>query len=258
MGAFFKVMIMAVIQGVTEFLPVSSSGHLALAKHFLRLDSPGATLELFLHGGTLLSVGLFYRRRLWALFMGIFRRERLSVLYALWVLLSMLPAGIVCLFKGDSFEAAYDQPMFVGAMLCVTGVMLIGLRVFPVRVERRMGGWQAIIMGCAQAVAMIPGISRSGSTISSARFMGVSPSEAAEFSFIMSMPVIAGAVFLKLVQTGNLVCEVTLSACLVGAVVSFGVGLGAIHVLVRTLNSGKFWLFGVYCLVAGVFSMVFI
>lgn len=258
MGAFLKVMIMAVIQGVTEFLPVSSSGHLALAKHFLQLDSPGATLELFLHGGTLFSIAVVYRRKLLALMMGIFRLERLSLLYAVWVLLSMVPAGVVYLFNGDDFEAAYDSPMLVGAMLCVTGVLLIMLRVLPERSERRMGGWQAVLMGCAQAVAMIPGISRSGSTIAAARFAGVGRFEAAEFSFIMSMPVIAGAVLLKLVQAGSLAFEISAGMCLAGAAVSFVVGLGAIHLLVSTLNSGKFWMFGIYCLVAGVVSMVLV
>jgi len=258
MGVFFKVMIMAVIQGVTEFLPVSSSGHLALAKYFLDLDSPGATLELFLHGGTLFSIGVVYRRKFLALLAGVFRFERLSVLYVLWVLFSMIPAGVVYLFRGDDFEAAYDSPMLVGAMLCVTGLMLIALRVLPQRSERRMGGWQAVLMGCAQAVAMIPGISRSGSTIAAARFAGVSRFEAAEFSFIMSMPVIAGAVLLKLVQTGNLASEMSAGMCLIGAGVAFVVGLGAIHLLVRTLNRGKFWMFGIYCLVAGVVSMVLV
>ena len=197
MSEFLKIAVMSVIQGVAEFLPISSSGHLALAKYFLGLESPGAALELFLHAGTLLSVVVFYWRKLFALVVGLFRFEKASLLYALWVLVSMIPAGIVFSVMGDEIDKTFDNPMLISAMLCVTGLILISLYFVNRRPERKrpFNGWDALIMGVAQAVAMLPGISRAGSTICAGRFAGVKPAEAAEFSFIMSLPVIAGAVF---------------------------------------------------------------
>ena len=260
MGEFLKIMVMAVIQGLTEFLPVSSSGHLVLAKHFLGLESPGASLELFLHGGTLLAVVLYYRRKLMALLIGCFRFEKASVIYAAWVLLSMVPAGILFAFKGDEMVAKYDSPMFVGAMLCITGLALTSLVFLRNRAERirSFNALDAFLMGLAQAIAMLPGISRSGSTIFAARLAGVKPSEAAEFSFIMSIPVIAGALFMEVIKSGSAIRSVSLTHCFVGAVVAGVVGFLAIGILIRVLNSGKFWMFGLYCMAVGVLSMTFI
>jgi len=109
--AFLKIMVLSVVQGLTEFLPVSSSGHLVLAKHFLGLESPGVSLELFLHGGTLLAVIVFYRAKLLALLLGFFRGERAALLYALWVFVSMIPAGAMYVWKGDAVETAYGSPL---------------------------------------------------------------------------------------------------------------------------------------------------
>ena len=260
MSEFLKVIVMSVIQGLTEFLPVSSSGHLALAKHFLGLESPGASLELFLHGGTLLSVIIFYRRKLLSLIGGVLKFERTSLLYALWVLLSMVPAGILYAIGGDELEKTYDSPLFVSGMICVTGALLLSLFVITGRAERKRSfGWSdALLMGLAQAIAMLPGISRSGSTIAIGRFAGVKPAEAAEFSFIMSLPVIGGAVLMDVLKDGVAVSGLSTASCVVGAIVAGLVGLAAIGTLVKILNKGKFWMFGVYCLVVGAASMLLI
>ncbi len=260
MDEFLKIMVMAVIQGLTEFLPVSSSGHLALAKHFLGLESPGASLELFLHGGTLLAVVVYYRRKLLALLIGCFQLEKASVVYAAWVLLSMVPAGILYALKGDALESKYDSPMFVGMMLCITGLALTSLVFLRNRAERkqRFSAFDAFLMGIAQAIAMLPGISRSGSTIFAARLAGVKPSEAAEFSFIMSIPVIAGALLMEVLKSDSAGGSLPLPSCLVGAIVAGVVGFVAIGMLIRVLNSGKFWMFGLYCMAVGVLSMILI
>ena len=242
MSEFLKVIVMSVIQGLTEFLPVSSSGHLALAKHFLGLESPGASLELFLHGGTLLSVIIFYRRKLLSLIGGVLKFERTSLLYALWVLLSMVPAGILYAIGGDELEKTYDSPLFVSGMICVTGALLLSLFVITGRAERKRSfGWSdALLMGLAQAIAMLPGISRSGSTIA------------------MSLPVIGGAVLMDVLKDGVAVSGLSTASCVVGAIVAGLVGLAAIGTLVKILNKGKFWMFGVYCLVVGATSMLLI
>ena len=200
---------------------------------------------------------VFYRRKLLALIAGLFRFERASLLYALWVLVSMIPAGLVFAVMGDELDKAFDDPMLVSGMLCVTGLILLSLLLVNRRPERsRSFNWlDAVIMGVAQAVAMLPGISRAGSTICAGRFAGVKPSQAAEFSFLMSLPVIAGAVFVDVVKDGVSVAGLSTTNCVVGAVVAAVVGWVAIGTLVRILNSGKFWMFGVYCIAVGLASM---
>ena len=145
-------------------------------------------------------------------------------------------------------------------MICVTGALLLSLFVITGRAERKRSfGWSdALLMGLAQAIAMLPGISRSGSTIAIGRFAGVKPAEAAEFSFIMSLPVIGGAVLMDVLKDGVAVSGLSTASCVVGAIVAGLVGLAAIGTLVKILNKGKFWMFGVYCLVVGATSMLLI
>lgn len=260
MVEFLQIIAMGVLQGVTEFLPVSSSGHLALAGHFFGLESKGASLEIFLHSGTLLSVLIFYRRKLWVLLRGVFRREQNSWLYAGWVLVSMLPAGLFYALGGDFVESVYDKPAAVAAMLCVTGVILL----LTMAIEKRPGrerpfNWvDSLFMGIAQALALFPGISRSGSTIAAGRLAGVKPAEAAEFSFIMSLPVICGALLVDMAKDGLADNGISMGACVAGATVAAVTGCISIVALVRILNRGKLWMFGVYCLAVGSLALAMI
>ncbi|MGI5868975.1 MAG: undecaprenyl-diphosphate phosphatase [Kiritimatiellia bacterium] len=258
METFFKIMVLAVVQGLTEFLPVSSSGHLVLAKHFLGLKSPGASLELFLHGGTLLAIVVYYRRKLLALLLGVFRGERAALLYALWVLVSMVPAGVMYAWKGEAIERCYGSPLVVSVALIVTGLALLSLHAVERREPRqRPFGWfDALLMGVFQMIAMFPGVSRSGSTIFIARLMGVKPADAAEFSFVMSLPVIGGAVLVEIVKDGVSPGGLNPWHCLAGAVVAAVVGWLAIGGLIRLLGRGRFHRFGFYCGTVGLLSLV--
>lgn len=275
MDDFLKVAVMAVIQGLTEFLPVSSSGHLALAKHFMGLESPGTTLEIFLHAGTLVAVVLFYRKKLLALLSGLFAGKRGSVVYAAWVLLSMAPVAAVYAVGKDAIESQYDNPAFVAWALCATGAVLSATALAGRRNAKKMsaldadGGarfkWlHALAMGAAQAVAMLPGVSRSGSTIAAATLMGVKPKEAAEFSFIMSIPVIGGAVLLDILKIAKgadvAAAEAGFAAWqyAAGAALAGIVGLAAIKGLIALLGKGKLWGFGVYCIVVGATALCFL
>ena len=257
MEAFLKIMVLSVVQGLTEFLPVSSSGHLVLAKHFLGLESPGVSLELFLHGGTLLAVIVFYRAKLLALLLGFFRGERAALLYALWVFVSMIPAGAMYVWKGDAVETAYGSPLAVSVLLMVTGAALLSLYVVEHRAPRRrpFGWFDALLMGVFQMIAMLPGVSRSGSTIFVARLMGVKPADAAEFSFIMSLPVIGGAVLVEILKDGVSPGGLDPWHCLAGAAVAAVVGWLAIGGLIRLLGRGRFHWFGFYCVAAGAASL---
>jgi undecaprenyl-diphosphatase len=253
MEALLKVIALAVLQGITEFLPVSSSGHLVLGESLLGVESPGATLEVVLHAGTLAAILVFYRRRLLALALGAVRRDPVVWRDIGTLALSAVPAVVLYLAAGDVLETAFDRVEFVGPALCVTGLMLLSVRGRPVRGQGEVRWTDAFLIGVAQAVAMLPGISRSGSTISAARLRGVAPTAAAEFSFLMCIPLLAGATLLTAVDAFQGAQPVGIPAphLIVGAVVAGVVGYAALAGLVRLLGRGKFWIFGVYCLVVG-------
>ena len=266
-----KILCLAVVQGLTEFLPVSSSGHLVLAQRFLGVQSPGPDLELFLHVGTLLSVCVFYRRRLASILADLARGRRAGVLYAAWVLLSMLPAGIAYATGKPFFDRIYDSPRTVAALLVANGALLLlsGLaeRRGTAARARPLDGLRALAMGVGQAIAVLPGISRSGTSIGAGRLFGLGPKDAAEFSFVMSIPVIAGAALLEFVETGRIRAAldgatipgfpVAIGPALAAAALAGAVGYLALRAVVRVLDRGAFWMFGPYCILAGALALAF-
>ena len=261
MSETLKVLILAVVQGLTEFLPVSSSGHLALAQCVLDVRDPGPTLELMLHVGTLLPICFFYRRRLAELIASFFRGRRAGWLYAGWVLLSMLPAGVVYLFAKDPIERLYDVPRAVAWLLVLNGFLLLFSAVAD-RFRRAGGGlsWaRALAMGVGQALAVLPGVSRSGTSITAGRLCGVAPEAAAEFSFLMSVPVIAGAALLEFVSGlrdgASEALPVSAGTALAATAAAALVGYVALRLVVRVVRSGRFWVFGPYCLALGAAAL---
>ena len=189
---FLKLQFLAIIQGLTEFLPVSSSGHLALFKSIFGLKEPGAAgpvLEILLHAGTLISVVVFYRKRIWELLRGLLKRDRDAWHYALTILLSCIPAGLLYALAGDQLEAAFSNPKVICLLLMLTGLILLSLRWQPKRPTPGTSPnfLQAFCIGIAQAFAMLPGVSRSGSTYTAGTWLGVGSGEAFDFSFLMSL-----------------------------------------------------------------------
>jgi len=256
MGHLLKIILLAVIQGVTEFLPVSSSGHLVLSKHFLGLESDGgAMLEIVLHAGTLVSILVFYWRRISQVAAGVFRKEKEALRFVGLVLMGCIPAIILGLSAKDQFESAFSHPRFAACMLMITGVFLI-VSHFPKAGKKSIGWVSGLIIGLVQALAMLPGISRSGSTIGMSRFLGIEPKEAAEYSFLMSAPLLAGVSLMAMVdlfKNGNSSGNSSLEMIL-GFAISAVVGYFSIKWLVSLLQRGRFWRFGIYCLVVGIAS----
>ncbi|MBM4163146.1 MAG: undecaprenyl-diphosphate phosphatase [Lentisphaerae bacterium] len=261
MHDWVSVLILAVVQGVTEFLPVSSSAHLLIGKELLGLNAPGVHLEVVLHLGTLMAVVAFYRNRLADLVMGVLTGSRAAWLMGGLLALSSVPAIGIWIVFGDRLDALFGnqrQTAVVASwLLLVTGGLL-----FSVRFARRADGgpmtvWRAWWIGCMQAMALLPGISRSGSTITVARHLGVRPDQAAEFSFLMSIPVLIGAVAVDFLQEGPTASGAALGTAhyIVGACVAAGVGYAAIGLLVRLLCRDRFWHCAVYCLCAGAASL---
>lgn len=254
-----KIFVMSVVQGITEFLPVSSSGHLVLTKMLLELEAPGIDLEVALHAGTLIAVLLYYRQRITEMTRGLFQRNPADWRYMAYLLASAIPAGVAYVLWDEPLEKLFDKPVYVGFALCITGIMLLLLRLPYLRpVSAGINLPAALIMGLAQAIALIPGISRSGSTLVTARLMGVLPRKAAEFSLLMSFIPIAGATVIKLI--GRFMDaspgETRGIFLIAGVFASLVVGYAAITILVRVLEAGRLWWFGPYCMAAGAVVVV--
>jgi len=254
--SYFDVIILGIIQGLTEFLPVSSSGHLVLAEHILKVKSSGVSFELAVHFGTLMSVLIYFRndiiRLVQSLFVRGMDRERKMVFY---LIIGTIPAGVAGVLFEDFFERAFSEPEMTSIMLMITGLILIWTG-FVRMGEENIGIWRALIIGIGQAIAIMPGISRSGSTISAGLFCKVKPVKAAEFSFLLSIPAIAGAIVFKIKEFSN-VGQITLDHFLIGALFSFIFGLLAVYLLLDIVKRGKFKYFGIYCLVVGIFGLIY-
>ena len=248
---FWQIVVLAVIQGVTEFLPVSSSGHLVIASALLGQDEAGwdvKEVNVCLHVGTLFSVFAVYWHRIWRL-LGEDRRVIGCLIVA------TLPAVVVGLTIDRWFEEVLGNALLAGAMLCVTGgILLVGQRFSGGKRTYNEMSWQhSLLMGLSQAFAILPGISRSGTTISTGMVLGMEPKSAATFSFLMALPAIGGAGLLEVLKLADGEGSGTpLLWLATGMVVSFLVGLGALLWLIRMLERGRFQIFAWWCIPVGL------
>jgi undecaprenyl-diphosphatase len=252
--SYLDATILGIIQGLTEFLPVSSSGHLVLAQEILGVKQPGVSFEVIVHLGSLLAVLIYFHAQIKLLVKSIFhadmKRQRTVLIY---LVIGTVPAALAGLLLKDFFERAFANPVMTSVMLLVTGMILLSTRFY------KKGGKPvtfpaALVMGIGQAVAILPGISRSGTTISSGIWSGVQPSEAAEFSFLLSIPAIAGAATLESQELLN-ISHHLVGAYLVGAVCSFVLSLAAVSVVMTVVKRGKFDYFAYYCFAAGALGL---
>ena len=246
------------VQGATEFLPVSSSGHLVIGQALLGVELPGVSFEVALHFATLLSVLIVYRSRIAALTLGVARRDPGQLRYAGLLVLASVPAAIAGVGFGGFFEALFDMPAVAGAALLVTGCVIWTARSALAREPAESpGAGTALIMGLAQAAAIVPGISRSGATVVAALWRGASPSEAAAFSFLMSVPAIGGAALLKLPAAGWGQEGALAGALAVAGIVACVTGVVAIRTFRMMLERRAFHLFAPYLWVVGAAFLVF-
>lgn len=248
-----EVILLSVLQGVAEFLPISSSGHLVLGKSLLGMQEMGMRLDIFLHVGTLVAIFAFY----WQIIRRILVNLEWSYMFK--VIVSAIPAGIVGVLFKDDLEALFASPKMVGGALIFTGLVLTATRFIP-QGKKAVSFLGALIMGLAQAVAILPGVSRSGMTLAAARGAGVDAEKSAEFSFLMSAPPIAGAALLEVLKSmkaaeGAGGTEVSWGLCAFGAVLAAVVGYWSLKFLLKTLKGRWFWLFGPYCLLAGALTL---
>ena len=262
---WWQAMILGLIQGLTEFLPVSSSGHLVLGQHVLGLDDIAAedvTFEVFTHFGTALSILTVYRRDVGALIRAAFHsvlspagfREAYAtqapVRTVVFILITLIPTGIVYILFKDNLEAAFGQPRLVSGMLIVTGVLLL-LTLLRKQTSGEMTPVKAFVVGIAQSFAMIPGISRSGSTICTGIYLNVRQEDAANFSFLMVLPVIIGAAILKFGEAFGPESTMDVLPVVIGTVVAYLSGILAIKIVIAFVRKGNLSWFAYYCFVVG-------
>ena len=255
---FWEALGLGALQGATEFLPVSSSGHLVIGQALMGLRLPGVQFEISLHLATLLSVLIVYRVRILGLLRGAtLERKSDDIRYIGLILVATLPAGTVGVFFGDAVATLFERPEVVGFALFVTGTFLFSTRWALRRPSSpHLCGRTALIIGCAQALALVPGISRSGATVATALWLGVAPVEAAAFSFLLSVPAIAGAGLLQIPDFGQGMQGLTTGNVIVGTTSAALAGIVAIRLFVRLLKNHAFPAFSWYCWSAGLLFLV--
>jgi undecaprenyl-diphosphatase len=252
---------LGVLQGLTEFLPVSSSGHLALAQHFLGIDSPGVTFEVLVHFGTALAVIFFFRKRISSIVAAVvgfaLRRghDRDEARLGLHLIVATVPAGLIGVLLGDRVEAAFGNPGLVSVFLLVTGVLLWATRRLAPGERPRGGIRDAVLIGLAQAAAILPGMSRSGWTVSAGLGLGLERRAAAEFAFLLSVPVILGATVVSLGEAFGSGSPPG-AAAIAGTIAAFAAAIPAIRILMRVVTAGRFYRFAYYCWIAGAVGLV--
>jgi len=273
-----QAIFLGLVQGVTEFLPVSSSGHLLAIRHFLGADLvPGLLVEVALHVGTLAALVVVFRRDLTRLIADGTRGAAIALkerdlraaadrapLFptAVAIIVGSVPAALAGVMLKSTIEVHLTGLMPVGMCLTATGCLLLASRWAPEGAVERVGPPRGLAVGMAQAIALLPGVSRSGSTIVAARFLGVTRQTAARFSFLLAAPVVAGAAAL---EAWDMTSDPTtagvdagfLAAVGVGAFTAMVTGVASLALLMRIVRRGRLHWFAAYCMPAGVAMMLY-
>ena len=260
------------LQGLTEFLPVSSSGHLVLLKNLFGMQEPDLFFDTMVHCGTLIAVLVVFRQDILRLVESTFRllkgvrasrEERARIAsdpqarLIVFILIACVPTGLIGVFFKDFFEHLFSSVFAVGISLMITGTLLLLTRfVRPeLGTEKSMGWSDALVIGFVQALAITPGISRSGSTIATALLLGIDRETAGRFSFLIFIPAILGAIVLnaELPEAHTAFYLSTIAAATAAAAI---IGYGALKLLLRFVHQGKLFVFAPYCYLVGVIAMI--
>jgi undecaprenyl-diphosphatase len=243
---------LGLVQGLTEFFPVSSSGHLVLAEALLGVDPPGVAFEVLVHLATALSVLVLYRRRLAALVAGAVRKQRDDLRYLGLLGLASVPAALVGITLTGAIALLFDLPVLAALSLLLTGAVVYATRWLIARGERQDPGWAgSLVVGMTQAAALLPGISRSGVTVATALWARTRRDVAAEFSFLLSVPAIVGASLLELPELAGAEFRAGTIELAAASLSAFAAGMVAIVLFVRWLRVGRFHRFAYYCWAVG-------
>ena len=260
MKSFWIILFLAILQGLTEPIPVSSSGHLVLAQALFGIESNDATLEILLHGGSLIAVVLFYFTDIKGLVVDniqfVFQKKKekkAAFDYALKLVIATIPAGIIGLLFKDNIEATLSNPRVVGYTLLFTAFMLASTYLVSAKPKKEITPLKALIIGIAQAVALLPGVSRSGMTTSTAMLTQTDPADAMRFSFLMFIPI---ATLVLLLGIPEILAQPNFGdyalSYLVAVIASGVVTFYAMRLVKLVLKSRKYHWFSLYCATLGV------
>ena len=259
MTEIVRSIVLGIIQGLTEFLPVSSSGHLELAKFFLgdnSMPEESMLMTVALHAATALSTIVIFRKDIAEIFRGLFQfkwNEELE--FSLKIILSMIPAALVGVLFEEQMEQLFDQQiLLVGLMLIVTGLLLF-LADRAKNTDKRVSFVNALIIGISQAVAILPGISRSGATISTSVLLGVDREKAARFSFLMVVPLILGKMAKDLLSGELAQSQIDIVPLLLGFLAAFFTGLLACRWMIRLVKNSNLTYFSIYCFIVAAIAI---
>ncbi len=255
-----KIVFLAIVQGITEFFPVSSSGHLVILEHIFKISGDKLLLTVVLHAGTFLSVLVYYRKKVIEIIINSVniilkpkQVEKDDKNYIFGILIVTVITGISALFFKDFFESLFSKPIYASIALFITGMILLLTLKTKEKPEINITR-DSILVGLAQSFAIIPGISRSGSTISTTLFLGWNKEKGTEFSFIAFLPAMLGAIILEAKKISMITDIFTL---FIGFLVSFIVGLLAIGYLIKIIKKQKFYIFGIYCILISILSFFY-
>lgn len=257
--SILEALILGILQGLTEFLPVSSSGHLELANYLFGIEGEGnLQFTMVVHLATVLSTITIFFREIGKLFKGLFRfKLNEETIYIINICISMLPILFVGIFFKDKIESLFTSNLLlVGCMLLVTAALLTFANYAKPRVGK-INPTNAFIIGIAQALAVIPGLSRSGATISTGLLLGVKRSEVSKFSFLMVLIPIIGMNFLEVVGSDFASTTVGTWPLVVGFLAAYLTGTFACRAMIRIVNRGKLVWFAVYCAIVGLTAIGF-
>ncbi len=261
MNGVLDTIILGIIQGLTEFLPVSSSGHLEIAKYLLGDDNVGEQslmMTVVLHFATALSTIVIFRKDILDILAKIFSKENSSMPFVLKIIASMIPAAIVGVFFEDAIDALFNQNLIlVASMLIVTGLLLF-VADRAKETIKDVGYKEAILIGISQAIAIMPGISRSGATISTAVLLGIDRTKAARFSFLMVVPLIFGKMAKDLLDGEFGSSQINITELGIGFVAAFLTGMVACTWMIKLVKMSQLKYFSYYCFVVAILVFVFV
>ena len=270
--SWLEALILGIVQGLTEFLPVSSSGHLTILSNLFGLEGESnLTMIVVLHVATVLStLFILWKEVVW-IFKDLFSKQSWKsysglndgTKYAINILISMIPVGIVGFFFKDAVEEIFGSGLLiVGIMLLVTASLLAFSYFAKPRQRENISGWHAFIIGIGQALAVMPGLSRSGTTIATGLLLGNKKEKIAQFSFLMVIPPVLGEALLDVLDVfkngfGTAMNGISPVALIVGFIAAFITGAVACKWMINVVKKGKLIWFAVYCLIVGIFAIIY-
>jgi len=255
--------ILGIVQGLTEFLPVSSSGHLVIFQELLKYNKPGILFEIIVHIGTLTAVIVYFRKDIVKLIIALFnwKKDRDNEiksyqLMLLHLIIASIVTGIIGLIFQDILESFFDNILLVSIMLLVTGLILFISDKVKNTDREQLNLPTSLFIGFAQSIAIIPGISRSGSTVSAGIFAGLKRDVAVRFAFLLSIPAIIGAVILKSKELSDVLTHDLLLPYLLAGISAAIVGYLSISLLIQLIRKAKLIYFSIYCWIVGCLTIV--